>query len=78
MKKKKQKLRYLLRKGPKCRELVSFSWHQKLDIIMNACEAYVRRWAKKHNFDHDTFLSGLSKSRKDRRMFEVLSPEKSQ
>ena len=41
------KLRDLLRKGPKYREPVSFSWHQNFDIIMDACEAYARWWAKK-------------------------------
>ena len=37
------KLRDLLRKGPKYREPVSFSWHQNFDIIMDACKAYARR-----------------------------------
>ena len=37
------KLRDLLRKGPKFREPVSFSWHQNFDIIMDACEAYARQ-----------------------------------
>ena len=48
------KLRYLLRKGPKYREPVSFSWHQNFDIIMDACEAYARRWAKKEDVELDT------------------------
>ena len=48
------KLRDLLRKGPKYREPVSFSWHQKFDIIMDACEAYARRWAKKEDVELDT------------------------
>ena len=42
-----QKLRDLLRKGPKYLEPVSFSWHQNFNIIMDSCEEYVRRWAKK-------------------------------
>ena len=48
------KLRDLLRKGPKYREPVSFSWHQNIDIIMDACEAYARRWAKKEDVELDT------------------------
>ena len=48
------KLRDLLRKGPKYRELVLFSWHQNFDIIMDACEAYARRWAKKEDVELDT------------------------
>ena len=48
------KLRDLLRKGPKYREPISFSWHQNFDIIMDACEAYARRWAKKEDVELDT------------------------
>ena len=48
------KLRDLLRKGPKYREPVSFSWHQNFDIIMDACEAYARRWAKEEDVELDT------------------------
>ena len=55
------KLRDLLRKGPKYREPVSFSWHHNFDIIMDACEAYARRWAKKEDVELDT-LSELIKS----------------
>ena len=51
----------LLRKGSKYREPVSFSWHQNFDIIMDACEAYARRWAKKEDVELDT-LSGWIKS----------------
>ena len=42
-----EKLRDLLRKGPKVREPVLFSWHQNFNIIMDACEVYARQWAKK-------------------------------
>ena len=48
------KLRDLLRKGPKYREPVSYSWHQNFDIIMDACEEYARRWAKKEDVEVDT------------------------
>ena len=48
------KLRDLLRKGPKFREPVSFSWHQNFDIIIDACEAYARQWAKKEDVELDT------------------------
>ena len=48
------KLRDLFRKGPKYREPVSFSWHHNFDIIMDACEAYARRWAKKEDVELDT------------------------
>ena len=51
---RKDKLRDLLRKGPKYREPVSFPWHQNFDIIMDACEAYARRWAKKEDVELDT------------------------
>ena len=48
------KLRDLLSKGPKYREPVLYSWHQNFDIIMDACEEYVRRWAKKEDVEVDT------------------------
>ena len=48
------KLRDLLSKGPKYREPVSYSWHQNFDIIMDACEEYARRWAKKEDVEVDT------------------------
>ena len=38
----------------KYREPLSFSWHQNFDIIMNACEAYARRWATKEDVELDT------------------------
>ena len=41
-------------KGPKYREPVSYSWHQNFDIIMDACEEYARRWAKKEDVEVDT------------------------
>ena len=47
-------LRDLLRKGPKFREPVSFSWHQNFDIIMDACDIYVRQWAKKEDVELET------------------------
>ena len=50
---KNEKLRDLLRKGPKFREPVSFSWHQNFDIIMDACDAYARKWAKKEDVKLD-------------------------
>ena len=46
-----EKLRDLLRKGPKFREPVSFSWHQNFDIIM---DAYAMQWAKKKDVEPDT------------------------
>ena len=49
-----QKLKNVLRKGPKYREPVSFSWHQNFNIIMDACEEYARRWAKKEDVEVDT------------------------
>ena len=55
------KMRDLLRKGPKYREPVSYSWHQNFGIIMDACEEYARRWAKKEDVEADT-LSELIKS----------------
>ena len=29
-------------------------WHQNFDIIMDACETYTRRWAKKEDVELDT------------------------
>ena len=49
-----QKLKDVLRKGPKYRKPVSFSWHQNFNIIMDACEEYARRWAKKEDVEVDT------------------------
>ena len=48
------KLRDLLSKGPKYREPVSYLWHQNFDIIMDACEEYATRWAKKEDVEVDT------------------------
>ena len=48
------KLRDLLSKDPKYREPVSYSWHHNFGIIMNACEEYAKRWAKKEEFEVDT------------------------
>ena len=58
------KLRDLLSKGPNYREPVSYSWHQNFGIIMDACEEYARRWAKKDDVEVDT-LSGWIKSMAD-------------
>ena len=44
-------LEIFLRKGPKFREPVSFSRHQNVDIIMDACESYARHWAKKDDVE---------------------------
>ena len=49
-----QKLKDVLRKGPKYREPVSFSWHQNFNIIMDVYEEYARRWAKKEDVEVDT------------------------
>ena len=43
-----QNLKDVLRKGPKYREPV---WHQNFKIIMDACEEYVRRWARKEDVE---------------------------
>ena len=55
------KLRDLIRKGPKYREPVSFSWHRNFDITMDTCEAYAGRCAKKKDVELNT-LSGWIKS----------------
>ena len=55
-----EKLRYFLRKGPKFREPVSFSWHQNFDIIMDACETYARQWAKKEDVELDTLSERIN------------------
>ena len=38
----------------KYRDSVSYSWYQNFGIIMDACEEYARRWAKKEYVDVDT------------------------
>ena len=48
------KLQDSLRKGPKYKEPVSFPWHRNFDSIMDACEAYSRRWAKKEDIELDS------------------------
>ena len=48
------KLRDILSKGPKYWEPVLYSWHQNFGIIMDACEEYARRWAKKEDVEVDT------------------------
>ena len=55
------KLRNLLSKGPKYREPRSFTWRENFEIIMDACEEYARRWAKKEDVELDT-LSEWMKS----------------
>ena len=54
-----RKLRDLLNKGPKYREPVSYSWHQNFGIIMDACEEYARRWAKKEDVEVDSLLNWI-------------------
>ena len=54
-----EKLRDLLRKGPKFRERVSFLWQQNFDIIMDACEMYARQWAKKEDVELDTLCEWI-------------------
>ena len=49
-----EKLRDLLRKDPKLREPVSFSYHQNVDIIMDVSESYARIWVKKEDVEIDT------------------------
>ena len=49
-----QQLKDVLHKGLKYREPVWFSWHQNFNIIMDACEEYARRWAKKEDVEVDT------------------------
>ena len=57
-----QNLKDVLRKGPKYREPVSYSWHQNFNIIMDACEEYARRWTKKEDVKSTLFPSGFSRS----------------
>ena len=54
-----EKLRDLLRKGPKFTEPVLISWYQNFYIIMDACEAYARQWAKKEDVDPDTLFEWI-------------------
>ena len=70
-----EKLRDLLRKGPKYREPAPFTWRQNFKIIMDACEDYARRWAKKEDVDIDT-LSEWIKSIRDvlKRRVRRLTP----
>ena len=53
------KRRYLLSKGQNYREPVSYSWHQNFGLIMNACEEYARRWAKKEDVEVDTLSESI-------------------
>ena len=48
------KLRDLFSKGPTFREPVSYSWHQNFGFIIDACEDYAWRWAKKEDVEVDT------------------------
>ena len=41
-------------KGSKYREPVSFAWHQNLNIIMDTCGEYARRWALEADVEIDT------------------------
>ena len=54
----------LLYKAPKYKEPVSFSWHQNFITIMDECEEYAIRWAKKEDVEIDT-LSEWVKSIND-------------
>ena len=48
------KLRDILSKGPKYRELKSFTWEQNSKLILDSVEEYVRRCAKKEDVLVDT------------------------
>ncbi|KAK3087812.1 hypothetical protein FSP39_010974 [Pinctada imbricata] len=60
---KNDKLRELLKKGPKCRESMSFTWNQNVKIIMDSCEEYARRWAKKEDVQLDTLSEWIKSIR---------------
>ncbi|KAK3096084.1 hypothetical protein FSP39_022938 [Pinctada imbricata] len=66
---KNDKLREMLKKGPKYRESMSFTWNQNVKIIMDSCKEYARRRAKKEDVQLDalsewiTFIRGLLLSR---------------
>ncbi|KAK3091612.1 hypothetical protein FSP39_021192 [Pinctada imbricata] len=57
------KLRELLKKGPKYRESMSFTWKQNVKIIMDSCEEYPRRWAKKEDVQLDTLSEWIKSIR---------------
>lgn len=59
-----KKLRDLLRKGPKYREPRSFTWHKNFNIIMNSCEEYARRWAKREEVELDTLSEWIKSIRR--------------
>ena len=59
-----EKLRDLYVKARNIVNLSHFLWHQNFDIIMDACEVYARRWAKKDYVELDT-LSERIKSISD-------------
>ncbi|KAK3103876.1 hypothetical protein FSP39_022583 [Pinctada imbricata] len=60
---KNDKLRELLKKGPKYRESLSFTWNQNVKIIMDSCEEYARRWAKKEDVQLDTLSEWIKSIR---------------
>ncbi|KAK3108676.1 hypothetical protein FSP39_013170 [Pinctada imbricata] len=60
---KDDKLRELFKKGPKYREGVSFTWNQNVKIIMDSCEEYARRWAKKEDVQLDTLSEWITSIR---------------
>ena len=60
---KNDKLRELLKKGPKYRESMSFTWNQNVKIIMDSCEEYARRWAKKEDVQLDTLSEWIKSIR---------------
>ncbi|KAK3100202.1 hypothetical protein FSP39_016165 [Pinctada imbricata] len=60
---KNDKLRELLKKGPKYRESMSFTWNQNVKIIMDSCEEYARRWAKKEDVQLNTLSEWIKSIR---------------
>ncbi|KAK3104459.1 hypothetical protein FSP39_002438 [Pinctada imbricata] len=60
---KNDKLRELLKKGPKYRESMSFTWNQNVKSIMDSCEEYARRWAKKEDVQLDTLSEWIKSIR---------------
>ncbi|KAK3085885.1 hypothetical protein FSP39_010004 [Pinctada imbricata] len=61
---KNDKLRELLKKGPKYRESMFFTWNQNVKIIMDSCEEYARRWAKKEDVQLDTLSEWIKSIRR--------------
>ena len=58
------RLRDLITKGPKFREIKSFTWKGNFQLIIDSVEDYAKKWAKSENSDVNTLSEWIKSIRK--------------